>query len=178
MRLTGTGTTLSLSQDASGAPAATAAEAGHTGRLDRGWRRAKREQRAFVESLRTQVPRVVFVLVPVYGLLLALAYRNRRRPLPVHMVFALHARAFVFLALALPQLAEAGFGKPAARRVDGAAALWLLAYFPLALRRAYGGRWSATLARTVAVGAMYGAVACGVGLAFILAMAWRFGAAS
>lgn len=48
------------------------------------------------------LPQAVFVLVPVYGALLAAAYRGLRRRLPQHLVLALHvhAAAFTWLAIA------------------------------------------------------------------------------
>ena len=40
--------------------------------------------------------RTLFVLVPVFALLLTLAYRNRRRHYPQFLYFALHFHAAVF----------------------------------------------------------------------------------
>jgi hypothetical protein len=43
----------------------------------------------------------VFVLLPGFALWPTLAYRNRHLRYTEHLVFALHARAFWFLALVL-----------------------------------------------------------------------------
>jgi len=55
--------------------------------------------RRFVGALLTQAPRVLFVLLPVYALLLFAFHFRRRRYYVEHFVFALHVHAFIFLLL-------------------------------------------------------------------------------
>ena len=177
VRISRSGATVSLTPDsaAAGTSDDRAGDPDWVQRMNRGWKRAKSDQQSFASLLRAQVPRVVFLMVPLYALILALAYQNRRRKLPAHMVFALHAHAFVFLAFAIPQAAALVLPGALARWTDAAVGFWLLAYFPFALRRAYGGRWGATLVRTLASATIYFAVATALGVGFILAMAWVFG---
>src|SRR5262245_26064963 len=62
-------------------------------------RRAFDDPAGFRRSMLESMPRVLFALLPIFGLIVALFYR--RRHYPEHLYFALHLHAFVFLALAL-----------------------------------------------------------------------------
>jgi hypothetical protein len=48
-----------------------------------------------------ELPKVMFVLLPVYALLLKLLYARRRRYYIEHFVFALHVHSFTFLLFAI-----------------------------------------------------------------------------
>ena len=146
-------------------------------RIARGNQRVKGRQQSVRAMIAKQVPNAMFVLMPVYAALLALLYRSRRRRYPVHLVFALHAHAFFFAALSLNELAE--FGDGISRRIGTVAGLavfgWILAYYPLAMRRVYGGRgWVAT-ARAVTLGTVYATVALALCTAGIVAYLWYVG---
>ena len=56
------------------------------------------------ESLSSILPKLMFVLVPVFALLLMAAYRRQRRNFPQYLYFSLHfhAAVFGFLALSVP----------------------------------------------------------------------------
>ena len=112
----------------------------------------------------------MFIVMPVYALLLALLYRSRRRVYAAHLVVSLHLHAFVFGLFAVGLLA-AWIPLALVRQLFGwAVALWLIAYFPLALRRVYGGRLKFAILRSVALAGMYSVVAVGAmsGIAVIL----------
>lgn len=113
-----------------------------------------REPARFEAARRANVPRLMFVLLPLYAGLLALAFRGHT--FPEHLVFALHLHAFVFLAMLVPRATDA----LAAEWVDGVVGLvaWtaIAVYAVLALRRSYGRSWRGTLVRSVVVGATYG----------------------
>ncbi|HEX6560342.1 MAG TPA: DUF3667 domain-containing protein [Longimicrobiales bacterium] len=55
--------------------------------------------RRMVRALLDQAPRVLFVLLPVYALLLFAFYWRQRRYYVEHFVFALHVHSFIFLML-------------------------------------------------------------------------------
>lgn len=99
---------------------------------------------------------IMFVLLPVFALLLRLAWAGGRWRLAEHLVFALHVHAFWFLALAVT-LAGLPWLSLAAGMVAAGYALW-------AARRVYGGSWMSLLARSAAVASAYGLL-----LAFTLA---------
>jgi len=91
-------------------------------------------------------------LPPLLGLLLALAYRRRRRFMVEHMVFSFHLHTFAFIVTA----AAAVLPAPVRERGGSAVALGVvLAYLFVALRRVYGGRRWVTAVRLTAIGATY-----------------------
>jgi hypothetical protein len=105
----------------------------------------------------------MFVLLPIFAVWLKLAYVNRRMRYTEHLVFALHLHAFWFLMVALFTTG-----------IDAIIALAILAlpvYSVLAARRVYGGRWSTTLLRGVAITLAYG-VTLSLGLALVALWAY------
>jgi hypothetical protein len=55
----------------------------------------------FSATLKAQLPRLMFVLVPLFAALVGLIFRGRRMRYPQHLAFALHVHAFMFVALLL-----------------------------------------------------------------------------
>ena len=116
-------------------------------------RRVFEDPEGFRRSMLESMPRVLFALLPVFGAIVALFYR--RRPYPEHLYFALHAHAFVFLALALSEASKFSGSLTIATVIGSAAMLWLLIYAALALRRAYGGSVGMTLVKGTGILAVY-----------------------
>lgn len=121
--------------------------------------RVARDGKNFTTDFQTQIPRAMFLVMPVYALLLALLYRSRRRVYAVHLVVSLHLHAFFFGMLTVGLLAMWVPWHPVRRAVGWAEVAWVLAYFPLALRRVYGGRLSFAVWRSLTLGLMYSVVA-------------------
>src|SRR5262245_59123898 len=67
-------------------------------------RKAIEDPAGVKRGLLTAMPRMLFALLPVFAVLVALFYY--RRKYPEHLYFAIHLHAFIFLALALSQLAR------------------------------------------------------------------------
>lgn len=68
--------------------------------------RALRNPRAFVSSLVDKGPYLMFLLLPVFALLLKVVYARHGRLYAEHFVFTIHIHAFTFVALALSALTE------------------------------------------------------------------------
>ena len=81
---------------------------------------------AFVKYM----PNAIFLLLPVFALLLYLLYRKTGRFFAEHLIFALHIHAFAFVALII-SLFLPGF-------LDIVAPTWILVYLYIALRVVYG----------------------------------------
>lgn len=81
---------------------------------------------AFVKYM----PNAVFLLLPVFALLLYLLYRKTGRFYAEHLIFTLHFHAFAFVALTLNLLLPDALGI--------VAPVWILVYLYLGLRRVYG----------------------------------------
>jgi hypothetical protein len=97
--------------------------------------------RRLVRSVVTEMPKVFFILLPVYALLLWLFFRKQRRYYVEHFITGLHLHAFGFLALLPMALLDLPFLPAAASRIgdtlSGFLLLWIVVYIFLALRRVY-----------------------------------------
>jgi hypothetical protein len=116
------------------------------------------QSRRFIQAL----PQLMFVILPLFALLLKVLHLGKGRYYVEHLVFALHYHAFAFLVLAchtlLDPLASAAFRE---RRFtlltvplllgDGALQLAVVLYLGLALRRVYGRSWWLTALEAVAL---------------------------
>jgi hypothetical protein len=118
--------------------------------------RGQVNRKGFSARMRDNFPRMMFVLVPLYAVILGTVYRKRRYP--EHLYFALHLHAFVFLALTVATLTDLS----PVRALDTAVGLACFAavavYSVLALRAVYGGSLAATLGKSVAIALLYGVV--------------------
>jgi hypothetical protein len=116
--------------------------------------RAERNRR-FTTTFFGQLPNMVFALVPVFALLLRLAYRRAPLFYAEHLVHALHLHAFAMIALVAVHYTPGGWSL--------IPFLALPAYAWLALRRVYGGSATRT---TVKLGLVLG----GYSLALVTAV--------
>ena len=104
--------------------------------------------RELLRDLLEYAPHMVFLLLPLFALLLKLLYVRRNRYYAEHFVFALHVHAFVFamftVMLILPW-----------SRFDFVFVLWIMVYVWLALRRVYQQGWVRTTLKWWTLGAVY-----------------------
>ncbi len=100
--------------------------------------------------LSDDLPRLMFVLLPVFALLMKAAYF--RRLYFDHLIFSihLHTAAYVILALMMPleEMANELVGLAIAQF---ALLVYFLAYFAIAVRRVYRSRWWVTVLKSTAV---------------------------
>jgi hypothetical protein len=102
------------------------------------------------DTLLHNLPRVAFLLMPVFALLTWLLYRREQPYYIPHLYYAIHFHAFVFLVLAVALLLGV-----AAKGAGGALFLVVFPYHYIALQRVFGGsRWR-TFAKGTAVGVLY-----------------------
>ena len=98
------------------------------------------------------LPRLLFVLVPVFAAIVALFYR---RPFSQHLVFALYLHAAIFMALAIRRLSYATRMTPLIVVFEFGALLFILGYSLFAFRKVYGDSWLAIVAKSVGIAALY-----------------------
>ena len=108
----------------------------------------ERQAEVLHDGMLGNLPTAIFLLLPLYALLLELAFLGTGRYYVEHVVFALHVHAFVFFALALSIAANAGI-------VTALCSFGIPLYALLALRHAYASAWPATLVRASFVGFGY-----------------------
>lgn len=133
------------------------------------------------QTLMTSLPSALFVLVPVFALMLKLAYVFKRRLYLEHLVVALYSHVFLLMAL------TAIFVLMALSGWVGAHVAWLavllkacivalLAWMPLYLllmqKRVYAQGWPMTLLKYAVIGVIYVYLLAAVaGLMFVVALA-------
>ena len=115
-------------------------------------------------QLFASLPQGLFLMLPLFALLLKLFYVFKRRLYVEHMIVALHSHAFLFLALLLGVgllLLEGwlpGFADWAARPVrllEWALVIWAPTYLLLMQKRIYRQGWPMTIVKYLAVGWCY-----------------------
>jgi hypothetical protein len=109
---------------------------------------------ALNEPLTTWIPRVLFLLLPLYALLLAAFYWRQRKKfyLVDHLIFSLNAHTFTFVALII----AVGL----AQLVSGGLVFWFLLgsiglYVFLSLRRFYQQSWFWTGVKFLCISGIY-----------------------
>jgi hypothetical protein len=104
--------------------------------------------RRFLPDYISYVPHTVFVLLPIFALLLKALYARRRRYYAEHFVFALHTHAFVFLMFLLMLLARHWI-------VTTILSLWIFVYIWMAMKRVYAQGWFRTTVKYWILGFVY-----------------------
>jgi hypothetical protein len=94
-------------------------------------------QQAVNRALLAWVPRVMFVLLPLFAWIVALAYRRVDRNYLHHLIFALHVHAAWFAAYAVGKAVEL-VSRPMGQAVQPLVVIFAGVYAVLAFRRAYG----------------------------------------
>jgi hypothetical protein len=102
----------------------------------------------------------MFVLLPVFALLLHVLHRRARRVYLEHFVFALHLHTTTFVIATIRILLAPLTTSPSALRgpavvIDSAVQLYIVVYLYAALRVFYGGGRLATVVKMVALLAGY-----------------------
>jgi hypothetical protein len=133
-------------------------------------------QQAASSALNTWTPRVMFVLVPLFALLVMAVTRKSGRNYPQHLYFALHLHAAAFAFLTVSTLSR--YARPVpfvADAIEAAATVGLVVYFVLALRRAYEGTTARAVFRAAVVGLVYflAVIAAIVGIVLPIALSGR-----
>ena len=126
--------------------------------------RLKRDPGAFKDAVLSVIPTILFVLVPVFALMLKGAFLLQRRLYMEHLIVALHSHAFMCLSLLLVLLAAvpaetfAPDGTWINSVFDWVIALLLL-WVPVHLlwmqKRVYAQGWPITLLKFALLGVVY-----------------------
>jgi hypothetical protein len=136
---------------------------------------AIRHNGEFTDALAEAIPRMMFVLVPIFAWLLSLVFRQQRMRYPQHLAFALHVHAFMFVAL-LPTAAAGLIHSQAIRFVLELSGMGAVAwYLGRAVRRVYSTTRSGAIARSALLSASYlVAFSVATGITFVLILLLRY----
>lgn len=118
----------------------------------------------FASQLLNRLPQIMFLLLPLFALILKLAYLFSPFHYLQHLIFSLHyhTAAFLYLVLMWPArwLVPGDYG--------GVVLLAMFIYLPLAMVRAYGSSKVGAVAKSLVVGVSYYLLALTVGTVYLL----------
>lgn len=125
---------------------------------------ARHDPRRLVAGVFSVLPQTLFVLMPLFAVLLKVVYLFKRRLYMEHLMVALHSHAFIFLSLLVIALSSllrgwAGSGAPALRPLlsllIAAAWTWLPVYLFLMQKKVYRQGWFMTTVKYGVIGLAY-----------------------
>ncbi len=124
--------------------------------------RIKDDPSLLKDALLGAIPSTLFVLLPVFALMLKVLYLFKRRLYMEHLIVALHSHAFlclslllVFLAMALRAWLAPGALHAVLGWVEGLLFAWMPVYLLLMQKRVYGQGWPMTLFKYAVLGISY-----------------------
>jgi hypothetical protein len=148
------------------------------GRAQKNIARIQDDPDLFKNAVLGALPSTLFVLLPIFALMLKIAYLFKRRLYMEHLIVALHSHAFLCLTLLLVFACSAlGEALPAlatpAGLVEGLLFAWMPLYLLLMQKRVYAQGWTMTLLKYCVLGICY-IVLLSLGVAFtmLLSLVW------
>lgn len=101
-----------------------------------------------IEAFVDRLPYLMFLLLPLFALLVNAAYLFSPFHYLQHLVFSLHYHSAIFLIITLGILIDVAFDI----EVGGWLGLWSLAYLPIALKRNYQSSAAGAVGKSVMIG--------------------------
>lgn len=132
--------------------------------MQTGGEQAAEAQERLLTAIFHVLPQTMFVLMPLFALLLKFTYLFKRRLYMEHLIVAVHSHAFLFLTLTLDMLVYMlhGWLAPHApwlnlpfRLTTWGLSLWVLAYLLIMQKRIYRQGWLMTTLKYFFVGWCY-----------------------
>ncbi|MBL8300041.1 MAG: DUF3667 domain-containing protein [Rhodanobacteraceae bacterium] len=136
----------------------------------------RNEPKRFVAAFFGVVPQTLFVLMPLFAVMLKFFYLFKRRYYMEHLIVAIHSHAFLSLSmLVISLLGLARLAFPAAATPLGwlatAATFWIPLYLLLMQRRVYRQNWFMTLFKYSLIGTCYSVlIALAIAVALIISL--------
>lgn len=119
----------------------------------------KEDPGALLSRLIDMIPPIMFVLLPLFALLLKLAYLGSGRYYVEHLILALHTHSFIFFVLLVRRLLEFTDGLPyigvTAQWIGIGIDIWIPLYLYLTLRNYFDQGTGVTLGKFLLLGFLY-----------------------
>ena len=140
--------------------------------------RIRDNPRLLAEAFFSVAPQTLFLLLPIFAVLLKIVYIFKRRLYMEHMIVALHSHAFIAMWLiliigvySLGEAMAAGALKTILNFTIAALWIWLPLYLLLMQKRVYGQGWIMTLIKFFMLGIAYVILlACGATVALAISL--------
>ncbi len=130
----------------------------------------KEDSGKMINAVIDAAPPIVFLILPLFALLLKVAYFRSGRFYAEHLVFAVHNHSFLYVVLLLDSIviaSEASF-PTVAGVIRGGIRLWIPFYMYLSLRHVYRQGYVTTLLKFMVLAVCYNTLLIiGAGLAFL-----------
>jgi hypothetical protein len=143
--------------------------------------RIRKDPKPFLIGAFSSLPQVLFILMPIFAMLLKVFYIFKRRLYMEHLIVALHSHSFIFLSLLLLTLVGlvrgwANTGAPWLAGLLGLAMFvlgwWLPIYLLIMQKRVYKQGWFLTVIKYLTIGLCYTIlITFGVVIAFAISVA-------
>ncbi|HJP87104.1 MAG TPA: DUF3667 domain-containing protein [Gemmatimonadaceae bacterium] len=130
-------------------------------------RRVVGDPNGFKRGLMETMPKMLFVLLPIFAAIVALFYHGRKYP--EHLYFAIHLHAFIFIALSIVAAAKFTGSVPFAVAASVLCVVWIPIYATVAFRRVYATSLASTILRELGIAVLYAVVSVG---ALIVTLYW------
>jgi hypothetical protein len=114
--------------------------------------------RVFLDTLRSNIPAMMLVCIPLFAFVLKILYFRKRRFYVEHLVYALHIHTFFYVAVIITSLAVMGANRtvPALGGwITGLMTCAIIVQVFLSIRRVYGQGWFMTLVKFLFGGFVY-----------------------
>ncbi len=126
--------------------------------------KSSHSEKPLVDAMFNVLPQTLIVVMPLFALMLKVAYWFKRRLYMEHLIVALHSHSFIALAVTLVMLfawlrslipGDAGFWNGVLGWAQGLTAAWIPLYLLLMQKRVYAQGWPMTLAKYSVLGICY-----------------------
>ena len=140
------------------------------------WEEQQNARRKFTLNMYSTAPTVLFILLPLFALLLKVFYAFKKRLYMEHLIVAMHSHAFLMLSMlvlvllgVLRHLAAPHGGWPGIpfSLLSAAAWIWIFVYLWLMQKRVYRQGWFMTNLKYWSLGFCY-AILLAIGFIFVM----------
>ena len=128
-----------------------------------------RAKEIFYDDFKHNVPKMMFLQLPLFALILLIAFRRNRKYYVEHLIFSFHLHCFMFLSLTISILLQFFIpnGWELAGWISFAINIGIVVYIYKALKAVYHrSRWR-TISKMVGIGFVY-SIVCGLCMALLL----------
>jgi hypothetical protein len=113
------------------------------------------DPKGFKHKIAQTMPKLLFVLLPIFAFIVSIFYRGRRYP--EHLYFSIHFHAFVFVALTVVAISK--FARDVLPVIVAPIGIVFLLTIPVyatvAFRKVYGGGVGITIVKEAGIGFLY-----------------------